>query len=181
MASNSTENPAPIVKLDVFNNEIWSNTSKTLSVGNSNLVYTDIAVLDRDNTYISNNTYNNDVCFNNTIQYSNFYLNSVYNLPINFFSFALPTPLSSFYTYRNTTVTGVLSLPNPSIDFQNCYITFKRISGSRNLVSANANINNITTLTVTNEILAGSSYIVTIACIYNSVSATYGWYMVYKT
>lgn len=180
MASNSEENPAPILIIDVFNDSLWTNTTKKTSTQNG-IPSSDLATLDGTNSFVSLNQFS-DVYFNNKIKYSNYYINSVFQVPVSG-NYSLPTPLSSIYLVRGSGPTAIIQLPTASVNYAGCTITFIRTLGGRNFVSNSANINNIDTLTYSNLLLAGSWYSSTITCVENAsvYPFTYNWFMVYRS
>ena len=109
MASNSTENPAPIENISIFNPAEWDNTDKSTTSTN-----TELATLSGDNIFSGSN----DFSFGFKAYNNNFIINNSYQLTgsqiITSATSTLTTPLFPVYLV-NLTANTTITLPTPNI------------------------------------------------------------------
>jgi hypothetical protein len=172
MASNSTINPAPSVITDIFNPELWNDT--TISPLPDDPVS---LAFGANNTMTGQNTYNGPINYNAIpIMKDNiWYLCSATFLRD---QTTIGNPLFSIYLWELTTGNKTITIPNASVDLEGVSITFRRYSNlNYQLLSASQNINNIS-LTDTDVILNTNVITTIITCAYNGSS--YQWFMTYS-
>lgn len=124
MATNSTDNPAPLDNLNIFNPAEWGNTTKSTSTTNN-----DIATQSGENNYTGTNDFQNPagITCNSSI-----IVNSAYHL-INgagYITNASPSitlPMYPIYTV-NLTANLLITLPAANVNLVGCRIIFRRIS-----------------------------------------------------
>jgi len=175
MATNSQDNPAPIDKIDTFNPEEWSNSTKTTSG------VLQLASLSAQNIFTKTNTFSPFPIYinGNIIVTNKYYINSKSSY-IDNTNFTISIPLSPIYIVsltNNLTIT----LPTPDSSFENCSIWFRRI-GSLNWALYNSfNVkskdNNLTNVLLDSGALPNSSVMLT--CFYDNNSTSYIWSRVF--
>ena len=180
MASNSTENPAPIENISIFNPAEWDNTDKSTTTTTT----TELATLSGDNIFSGYN----DFSFGLKAYNNNFIINNSYQLTgsqiITSATSTLTTPLSPVYLV-NLTANTTITLPTPSILFENCKIIFRRLNASN--LSALTNsfdiYNNVlgTTTTILFETPSVPTTTAILSCMYIASINSYQWaiYFVY--
>jgi hypothetical protein len=178
MATNSTDNPAPLDNLNVFNPAEWGNTTKSTSTTNN-----DIATQSGENNYTGTNDFQNPagITCNSSI-----IVNSAYHL-INgagYITNASPSitlPMYPIYTV-NLTANLVITLPTANVNLVGCRIIFRRISINLDYYLQTTNIIKTTNYADTLILLNNNpdpNNSVILTCIADPVSSIYYWIKLY--
>jgi hypothetical protein len=174
MATNSTDNPAPIENISIFNPAEWDNTEKSTT---STTINSELATLSGNNIFSGSNNFGSYPSF----YYNKFIINNSYQLRgsqiITNASSTITTPLFPIYLV-NLTSALTITLPTASSQFENCKIIFRRLNNSNSQLSNSFNVYN-SALGTTTIILEASpttpNVSVTFTCMYILSINTYGW------
>jgi hypothetical protein len=176
MATNSTDNPAPIENISIFNPAEWDNTEKSTT---STTINSELATLSGNNIFSGSN----DFSFYPSVYYNKFIINNSYQLTgsqvITNASSTITTPLFPIYLV-NLTSALTITLPTASSQFENCKIIFRRLNNSNFSRLSNSFViyNSALTATTTTIIEAPPSVpslTAILTCMYILSIDTYGW------
>jgi hypothetical protein len=199
MASNSTTNPAPNPVINIFNDALWNNTTKSSSSGTSLLTtsntYTGDNTFSGANTFSGNNTFSNTQLFTNSTPLRikgslNEYTTS--GISQGFSNLTISTPFAryvSFYIGGSSNPIApsdqTVTLPTASSSLAGLAITFRRVYNTNGsvatiLLSASANVYSLdATTSLSNVIMSGGAMTSEIACLPTNTAGTiFAWYIV---
>jgi hypothetical protein len=204
MASNSTTNPAPNPVINIFNDALWNNTTKTSTSGTSLLTTSNTYT--GDNTFSGNNTFSGTNTFgNNTFANTQYFTNSTplrikgslndyttSGIQSGFSNLSITTPFAryiSFYVGGSSNPIApsdqLVYLPTATSALAGLSITFRRVYNSTGniataLTSASNNVYQLDTSTsLSNTIMSGGAMMSEIACLpTNTAGTNFAWYLV---
>jgi len=177
MATNSTDNPAPIENISIFNPAEWDNTEKTTT---STTINSELATRSGNNIFSGSNNYNTSPYL--SFYYNKFIINNSYQLRgsqiITNASSTITTPLFPIYLV-NLTSALTITLPTPSSQFENCEIIFRRLNASNiNRLSNSFDIYNSslgTTPIILENQAASPNVSAVLTCMYIASINDYEW------